>query len=341
MGLLLALLLSPLHALAEAPPERGFAARIAGASYLGDLPTAVAEGRGLFAANGLDADVVVGESGQRGLELLRAGERDFALMTLTPLVLSRLADSTPDDPDAPVILTSLLHSSELMQLVAVDRPGLETPADLAGARIGMQAGTNAEFVWWLFTKAHDIDDSGIQKVPLSFATTAAALLDGQIDAAVMPEPWATQLLVRAGRMESPRLRTFSARHLYSGKWVLVTTRRMATEQAEVCRRLLTVYRQATQFLQSDPAAGVAIFQRRFETSESLLTQRWDALDYELGLDWALVMALRHQLQWAREAGHMSSDSSLEVLDMIESGPLRSVDPHLVHLPLTQPEARLP
>ena len=74
------------------------AARIAGAVYLGDVPTTIAEAQGFFEQQGVDAAVTYYSSGQQSVARLRAGEADFALTALTPVILDRLADATPGGP---------------------------------------------------------------------------------------------------------------------------------------------------------------------------------------------------------------------------------------------------
>ncbi len=69
--------------------------RIDGGAFLGDLPTIVADSRAMFAEHGLETAIAYSDSGARNMQRLRADEVDFALMALTPLVLDRLADSTP------------------------------------------------------------------------------------------------------------------------------------------------------------------------------------------------------------------------------------------------------
>src|SRR6056297_332127 len=101
---------------AESDSQR--AVRIAGAAYIGDLPTYVAAELGFFARHGLASAVEYSDSGKHNMALLRAGDVDFALMALTPFVLDRLTDPTPGQPDHPVILASLLQSHELTALMA-------------------------------------------------------------------------------------------------------------------------------------------------------------------------------------------------------------------------------
>lgn len=307
------------------------AVRIAGAVYLGDLPTVVADQRGFFAAYGLEAEVEFSDSGKRNMARLRAGEVDFALMTLTPFVLDRLADPDPHQPDDPVILANLLHSSELTQILVYSDAGVERPADLDGLRVAFERGTNTEFVWWLFEQFHGIDRASIRPVSIPFSATPEALLSGRLDAAVLPEPWASRVEAQVRRSGKRPLRRFDARNLYSGKWVIVTTRRHVREHRQECRDVLAAYHRAMEFIERKPAVAIAIYQNRAESADHVLARHWDALDYGINLDWTLIAGLQEQFRWARQVGYHNAGGPVRVLDLIEAGPLHEVWPEAVHL----------
>ena len=310
----------------------GAEVRIAGAAYLGDLPTHVAERRGLFADEGLQANVHYSESGKQNLARLRADETDFALMALTPLVLDRLADSDPGQAGDPVILASLLQSSELTAVLARPGAGMERPGDLAGRRIGFERGTNTEFVWWLFEQVHRIDRDSVDIVPLSFANTAAAVFSKRVDAVVLPEPWASRLQARHQRVEGRPIQRFHTRNLYAGRWVIVTTRRFVREHAEACRNVLAAYHRASEWIERSPNEAISIYADSIDTSRSLLTERWQALDYDINLDWALVSSLLEQFRWARASRFAEADEQPGVLELIDPGPLSELVPASVKIP---------
>lgn len=309
------------------------AVRIAGAAYVGDLPTHVADQRGLFAEQGLDAAVDYSPSGKRNMARLRAGETDFALMALPPLVLDRLADSDPGGPDDPVILASLLQSHELTAIVVAPDSGIERPADLGGRRIAFERGTNTEFVWWLFERFHDLDPGSIEAVSIPFEETPEAVASGRVDAAVLPEPWVSRLDARLEATGRSPVRRFDTRNLYAGRWVLVTTRRHVRHRREACRKVLAAYREAIEFIERAPADAISIYTENTGATDSILAERWEALDYDLNLDWALIASLQEQFRWARDVGLPNAGAPLYVLELLEAGPLHEVRADAVNIPV--------
>ena len=315
--------------------------RIAGAAYLGDLPTHVAEKRGLFADEGLQAKVHYSESGKQNLMRLRAGETDFALMALTPLVLDYLADEDRGRLDDPVILASLLQSYELTAVLAVPGTGIERPADLAGRRVGFERGANTEFVWWLFEQVHGIDPETMETVSLPFSRSAEAVFSNRVDAVVLPEPWALQLEARYRRIEDVPLQRFDIHNLYAGRWIIVTSRQHVHERRDACRKVLAAYRQASEWIENSPSEAISIYAGSTHSSSRILVERWQALDYDINLDWALVSSLQEQLRWAHDQAIATVAGPRRVLQLIEPGPLREILPDAVNIPQATTRKRLP
>jgi len=320
----------------EAPGEGAARLRIQGVMYLGDLPTLVADKRGLFEAQGLRPEVAYGLSGKQNLARLRAGETDFALMALTPLVLDLLHDNTPGGPDDPVILASLIHATSLNQVVSLERTGAPAgPADFAGRRVGLMRGTNAELVWWLFATYHGLDPDAVELVDRPVETLAAALLAGELDAAVLWAPWTTRLRQRAGGA----LRVHPGSSAYTAKWVLVALRRTVGERPETTRALLEAYREAIAFIERRGGEALALYAGQAGVPVAALERVRQGIAYELGLDWSLIATLQQQMQWARSAGHAGTDTGAAVLSLLDAGPLRAVAPSAVGLSLLDGTAR--
>ena len=300
--------------------------RLAGVQYLGDLPTVVADHEQLFARQGLDVTVGFNLSGRQNLEALRAGETDFALMALTPLVLDRLADATPGGADDPVILASLVHSIRLNHVVTFAGSGIETPRDLRGRTVALPGGTNAEFVWEVFSRVHGLDPAASVIRDMPVHRIPDALAAGAVAAAVVWEPWTTRLGERLGA----RLRTLPGANHYTAKWVLVTSRRTVAEAPQRCASMLAAYRRAMDLIRRAPDHAIRTFAARMDFPPGSLRTHWAAVDYDLSLDWSLITALQQQLDWARRAGHGAGE--VDVLSLIAPGPLRAVLPEAVGVP---------
>ncbi|MDN3517241.1 ABC transporter substrate-binding protein [Aquisalimonas lutea] len=308
--------------------DLGEEVRVAGVSYLGDLPTVIADRRAFFDTEGPTISVAYSASGRENLARLRDGETDFALMALTPLTLDFIADKTPGQPDDPVILASLVHSTRLNQVVTLDGSGIRNPEDLRGRRVGLMRGTNAEFIWWLFATYHQIgpDDAVLSDQPTS--ALADALVEGDIDAAVLWEPWTSRLRERVGE----GVRVLPGSNLYTAKWVLVTQRRTVNENSDLVQALLAGYQKAIAFIINEPNVALRAYGRHTGQETRYVEDQWQALDFHLNLNWTVIATIQQQLDWARSAGYEMANPEVRVRDLIEAGPLRSLAPGAVGVP---------
>ena len=302
--------------------------RVAGADYLGDMPTVIAEQEGLFERQGLKVNVALHHTGSKNLGLLRAGEADFALMALTPIVLDRLADPSPGGPDDPVILASLVHSTRLNHVVASASGPVETPSDLVGRRVALRKGTKAEFVWWLFAHFNGFSPDAAELVDYPVTRIADALQDGEVDAAVLWEPWLSRLNESGGKT----FRSFPGSNVHTAKWVLVTTRAAALEHPGRSEAVLAAYRDAIALIDRAPEAAIATYARRADIAEDVLRRNWPKLDYQLNLEWSVLATLQQQMDWAMRTGRRRASQSGGVLDLIDATALRSLDPAAVGIP---------
>lgn len=301
--------------------------RVGGATYLGDAPTVVAHQRGLFTANGVEAEIDYAVSGKRNLERLRAGEIDFALMALTPLVLDRLNDPTPGGDDDPVILASVMHATHLNEVLVLADGRIDEPADLEGRVVGLSRNTSAEFAWWLFTRYHNLDPDAIEVVDRPADELADALTSGAVDAAILWSPWEARLESRGGR----KLHGLAGMEVYSAKWVLVTRRGVCHDASALCRAVLSVYRDAIAFIEQHPDQAMRLYAEHAGVDPHYLGASWEPLIYDLNLDWNVVTTLQQQFEWARRGTAMRNASG-GILPLLAPGPLRELLPGSVSIP---------
>ena len=304
--------------------------RLLGVGYLGDLPTLVAREEGLFGQRELRVDAVRGQSGMENLRALRAGDAEFALMAPTPLVLDRLTNPAERAGDEPVILASLVHTTHLNHVVTLTDTGIRHPHQLPGRRVGLMAGTNSEFLWWLFAPYHRFSPTAVELVDLPVEELGDALAGGRIDAAVLWEPWTSRLARRFGN----RLHHLPGGDIYTEKWVLVTTRRIAREHTELCRRVLAAYQEAITRIEERPDSALGMYAEDAGLTGEPEEGKHEAAFFTLTLDWSLLTTLQQQVEWARHSGRAAPQpqADTDILSWIATGPLRDLAPEAVSIP---------
>lgn len=268
--------------------------RIGGVDYLGDLPTLVAERDGHFARHHADVEVIFSGSGRENLRRLRAGDVDFALMAMTPLVFDALANPERDRPDAPVVLANLSHARPVVHLMLLDAIDTPLAEALHGRTVGVPRGSNAEYVLHVIARIAGISEDDYTLLDIDPAEMGDALADGRIDAVSVWEPWAAQLRNKFG----DRLTEEKDTGKYVSRWLLVTRREIAEADPGHTRAILRGYRDAVDWIQANPEAARAAHEAQISGANSTPRNKDVDLLFDVTLDWSLIASYRQQLVWA-------------------------------------------
>jgi len=162
-------------------------------------PAVIGEEEGLFASalgDGVDVEYSYFHAGTEAIEALFAGAVDATFIGPNPAI-NGFAQS----------------GGEALRIVAgttsggaslVVREGIDAPEELAGTTLATPSLGNTQDVAlraWLADQGYETDETGggdVSIVPQANADTLTAFVDGTIDGAWVPEPWATRLEVEGG-----------------------------------------------------------------------------------------------------------------------------------------------
>jgi NitT/TauT family transport system substrate-binding protein len=156
-----------------------------------------AKHRGFFAKQGIDAELTVVGDGTLTVPALLSGQAQFAAVPVAVLAILR-------SRNAPVkaVAGGAVYEPGVPTTVLVAAPGkrISRARDLVGKRIGLDSLYNISHIAlqrWLARGGVSPEDVDIATLP--FAQMIPPLVHGQLDAAWLPEPWATQALQRGAR----------------------------------------------------------------------------------------------------------------------------------------------
>ncbi len=302
--------------------------RISGVHYLGDLPTLVAEQNGYFSKHGLEVDVVYDESGRDNLKRLRAGEIDFALMAMTPLVFDALANPERGGPDDPVILANLSHARPVIHVITLDAPVVPPGEALRGRTVGVPFGSNAHYVMSVIASIGGLEDNDYTLVDINPAEMSDALATGRISAVSVWDPWARQIKDRFGE----RLSEEPDVGHYVSRWMLVTRRGTVETEPDRAIAVLNAYRDAVDWIQTNHDAALALHEARWSGAITRVNGIPSALLFDVTLDWSLIATYRQQLLWARRLTNDQGQALPSFMDLVAPAPLTKIAPQAVLIP---------
>ena len=156
-----------------------------------------AKHRGFFEKQGIEAEITVVGDGTLTVAAVLAGEAQFAGIPVGALAILK-------SRNAPVkaVAGGSVYEPNVHTTVLAAAPGkrISRARDLVGKRIGLDSLNNISHVAlqrWL--ERGGVSPEDVQIATLPFAQMIAPLISGQLDAAWLPEPWATQALQRGAR----------------------------------------------------------------------------------------------------------------------------------------------
>ncbi len=295
------------------------ALRVAASRSPVSLPLYVAQRRGFFAAEGLDVTIADCIGGTRCLRQLLDGQADVATTSEMPVVLQAFAQA-----DARIVAT-MVHASDNLKLVARKASGITRSEQFDGRRVGVIAGTAAQYQLEIHLLDVGVDPHRVTLVPLQAEDTVEALRSGRIDGIAVWEPYGYAATHGADAV-GVRLPLTGG---YIENYNLVARRPLlARREADVVRLLRAVDR-AEQFILSEPAAAQAILREQLGLDQHFVDWVWNGLGFRLSLDQSLISTMEGEVRWAQREGHVAGGARPNVLTLVDAAPLRMVKPSAV------------
>ena len=293
--------------------------RIAASRAPVSLPLYVAQQRGFFADEQLDVAIADCIGGTRCLRLVLDDRADLATTSEMPVVLQAFAHADV------AILATMAHASDNLKLIARKASGVTRGEQLAGRKVGVIAGTAAQYLLETHLLNVGVDPRHVTMVPLQAEETVAALRAGRIDAVAVWEPFGYAALNGAGAV-GVRLPLGGG---YIESYNLVGRRALLARRDDAMVRLLRAVERAEQFIQSHPAEAQAILREQLRLDQHFVDWVWGGLGFRLTLDQALLTTMEGEARWAQREGHVAEGARPNVLTLVHAGPLKAVKPTAV------------
>lgn len=268
-------------------------------------PVFVAHERGLFAARGLDVELVRFDTAQPFADELAAGRLDAAGYVALPILFGR-EGGAPKVRLATALLEDDAHPLSFL-LVPQDGP-LETVAALRGRTIGILP-TVAYRRWLLAVLEREGLGAGeVKLVNTPPAQQVAALEGGGVDALFTGDPMATAALSRGGaralREGAEVPRALGAPFVF-GSFAL--SEALVRDRPAAAAALVGALDEAIAQIARDPAVGRAALAAQLREGERSFAARYPPTRYAASRE---VDAERFDAALAREPGSLTASQVL-------------------------------
>jgi NitT/TauT family transport system substrate-binding protein len=279
----------------------------------------IAQVRGIYRREGLDASPVLFDYGKPALEAVVSGRADFATVAETPVMLAIMNG-------AKILILATIDFSRKSHGIVMRRNGrIPSPDHLRGKRIGTTLGTSAEFYLDSFLAGRGISREDVEVVDLRPEDLGTAFMAGRVAAVSTFAP----VIFRIEKEAGDRAVTFIDDAIYSLMFNVVATRQYVEKNPEIVRKMLRALLRAEEFARDDPSTAQRIVAGFNRMDLAMLKESWGASSFRVSLDQALVMALEDESRWAIRKQLTKMHAVPNYLDYIFLNGLRSLKPKAV------------
>lgn len=234
--------------------------KIGAAGAVDHAPVFVGVERGIFAEHGLDAEVVMYQSGVDMVNGLLNGAQEVNVMGSVPY-LSGLSRGFP------LVLIGHLHGdanrdaySDNQSIIASAASGVGAGdvAALKGKRIGLPRGTGAEGFLLGVLGAADIGEKDVELINVPPAELVTALNQGDVDAVAIWQPWGATALTQ---VESAALVQAGGCPGCYDPGTILTTEATVAGNAETLERFMAAFAESQAWVRANNDAAAEINMR--------------------------------------------------------------------------------
>jgi ABC-type nitrate/sulfonate/bicarbonate transport system substrate-binding protein len=285
-------------------------------------PFLLATEKNFWSEEGINLEAKELTVGRLCLDAVLAGNADMGTVADTPLVYAALSGAKF------YVLCTFTYSTEHQRCFARRDRGIFSPADLAGKKVAAYLGTASEFHMDAFLQAHGMRRDQVEVINLRPQEMVNAIVTGQVDAAFVWEPFATEIEQRLG----PNATRFPVSEFYTMTFNLVSRPEFVEKNPELAAKAVGVLLRTTQFMADNRAESITSVSKKMGIKRELLEKIWDGYRYEVRLDSVLLDSMTRQAAWVRGRDANLGASAVPLRSFLYDPVLRSIKPSAISLP---------
>jgi NitT/TauT family transport system substrate-binding protein len=262
-------------------------------------------------------------AGPAAIEALFAGEIDATYIGPNPAINGYVQSDGKE-----VRIVAGATSGGALLVVRADA-AIESPADFANKKVATPQLGNTQDValrTWLADNGLNAREQGgnVQVVPTANADTLTLFQEGRIDAAWVPEPWATRLVQEAGGEVFLDEKTLWPEGKFVTTHLIVRTKFLA-EHPDVVENLVRAHVELTQWINDNPAEARRLVNENIEkvTTKALpqevIDAAWENLEFTydpIASSLEKSAADAYDLEFLAEQPDLSGIYALDILNRI-------------------------
>jgi NitT/TauT family transport system substrate-binding protein len=217
-----------------------------------DAPLIVAINKGYFKEAGLDVTYERGFGNSDTISKLGTGKFDLAFSDIYNAM-----EFNEKNPNEKIKAVAMVHNRAPFAILTLKANGINSPADLAGKKLGAPAGDGPRKLFPLFAKESNIDPASVEWTTMEPKLRESFLLQGQVDAISGFVTSALPGLLKGGKtMDDINIFYYNENGLdFYGNSILAKSS-FIDQNPEVVRAFVKGYLRGLQDVLKDPTAGL-------------------------------------------------------------------------------------
>ncbi len=283
-------------------------------------PVDIAGAEGFFTKSGLSASIKRMVSGTTINQALIKGDIDFAAMTEYAIV----GDAFNGEP---VQIIASVNKFESVFILARNDHGIGTIDDLRGKRIAVTRNAIPEFYLGRFLYLNGLSVEDVSLIDASPPQAGELLASGQVDAAVMRQPFAGRFRIAL----ADKITVWPAQSSQFAHIVIACRHDWLDEHKEIAQRFLSAVAQANEYITNHPDEAKATVSDELGIDPAYVEETWSASQFSLTLDFSLIVTMNDEARWMIEHDLTARTHAPNFLDYIYEDDLMTVNPKIVHI----------
>jgi sulfonate transport system substrate-binding protein len=282
----------------------------------------VAQMRGHYRAEGLEATARLHPYGKLALQDLLEGKADFATVAETPVMFAIMKG------EKIAVVASIQTTNQVNAIVARRDRGIGTLGDLRGRKIAVTLGTTMDYFLDAVLAIQGISRKDVILVDLKAEEMPEALARGDVNAASAADPYS----VIAEKKLGDRGIAFRSRDIYTSIYNVVATQALIRQNPARIVKLLRALTRAEEFVRQHPAEAQKIVADFSGLDITIVRDAWAVQNFGVTLDQSLLLEMEDETRWAIKNQLTGGNTKIpNYLDFVYLEGLKSVKPAAINI----------
>jgi ABC-type nitrate/sulfonate/bicarbonate transport system substrate-binding protein len=279
----------------------------------------IAEKQGYFQKNGLHMERKDILTGGLTYDALVNRDIDFGVIVDTNIAFTNIKKN----PDVEIIA---VIQKKFDDAIIADN-SIQNPKDFEGRRIAITPLTTSHAFAVFYLLQNGVDISHVEFVPMAPPLIQEALLQGEIEAGSLWQPFRQNVLSKRGN----QVNTFNDKAVYTGFALIATRAGFSRENPKVVEGFLRALLDAEEYVKGNLSESQKILSEEIGIPLEVLTAVWDEYLVGVSLSQSLLLTLEVEAKWAIQSKITNAVGIPNYLHYIHFDALEMVKPEAVSI----------